>query len=126
MRLRAGIYQIREAWRNGTLTGFAVSRHEDYRDVRLGWIVDLFAATDDESTRDALLTAVMRGFAEAGVARVQVLSTSDALAGSLRRHGFFKGEAKGHLCARPNGIPDLDSASSGRWHVMFGDGDWDR
>ena len=119
-------YQIREAWRNGTLTGFAVSRHEDHRGVRLGWIVDLFAAADDGATRDALLTAAMRGFVDAGVARVQVLCTSEALVRDLRRHGFFKGEAKGHLCARPNGIPDLESASSGRWHVVFGDGDWDR
>lgn len=119
-------YQIREAWRNGTLTGFTVTRHEDYRGVGLGWIVDLFAAADDGGTRDALLTDVMRGFVEARVARVQVLCTSDALARDLRRHGFFKGEAKGHLCARPNGIPDLESTTSGRWHVVFGDGDWDR
>ena len=119
-------YEIREARRHGTLTGFAVSRHEDYRGLRLGWIVDLFAASDDHMTRDALLTAVMRAFAEAHVARVQVLGTSEALAADLRRHGFFKGAATGHLCARPNGIADLPSPGSGRWHVVFGDGDWDR
>jgi hypothetical protein len=119
-------YVIREARRDGTLTGFAVSRDEDYRGLRLGWIVDLFTAADDRGSRDALLTAVMRGFAAAHVARVQALCTSDALARDLRRHGFFTGPAKGHLCARPNGIADLAVPGSGRWHVMFGDGDWDR
>jgi hypothetical protein len=88
--------------------------------------VDLFAMSDDHLTRDALLTDAMRSFAEAGVARVQVLCTSVALASALPRHGFFKGTAAGHLCARPNGIPDLPSTASGRWHVVFGDGDWDR
>jgi hypothetical protein len=119
-------YDIREARRHGALTGFAVSRHEDCGGVRLGWIVDLFAASDDRATRDALLTVVMRAFSEARVARVQVLCTSGALAADLRRHGFFKGVAKGHLCARPNGIADLPSPESGRWHIVFGDGDWDR
>lgn len=119
-------YQIREARRDGTLTGFAVTRQEDYRGLRLGWIVDLFAASDDHPTRDALLTAVMRSFADARVARVQVLCTGEALAADLRRHGFFKGAARGHLCVRPNGIADLPSAGAARWHVVFGDGDWDR
>jgi hypothetical protein len=119
-------YEILEARRDGQLTGFAVIRHEDYRGLRLGWIVDLFAAAHDRPTRDALLTAAMRAFAEARVARVQVLCTSDALAADLGRHGFFKGQAKGHLCARPNGARDLDATGSGRWHVVFGDGDWDR
>jgi hypothetical protein len=119
-------YAILEARRNGALTGFAVSRHEDLNGVRLGWIVDLFAESDDRATRDALLTAQMRAFADAGVARVQVLCTSDALAADLARHGFFKGAATGHLCARPNGVSDLSSAGSGRWHIVFGDGDWDR
>ena len=68
----------------------------------------------------------MRNFAEARVARVQALCTSDALAAALGRHGFFKGKANGHLCARPNGIAGLPTAESGRWHVVFGDGDWDR
>jgi hypothetical protein len=119
-------YAIREARRGGVLTGFAVTRHEELRGIRLGWIVDLFAMSDDHLTRDALLTDAMRSFAEAGVARVQVLCTSVALASALPRHGFFKGTAAGHLCARPNGIPDLPSTASGRWHVVFGDGDWDR
>ena len=119
-------YDILEARRAGELTGFAVSRHEDLRGLRLGWIVDLFASSDDRATRDALLVAVMRNFAEARVARVQALCTSDALAAALGRHGFFKGKAKGHLCARPNGIAGLPTAESGRWHIVFGDGDWDR
>ncbi len=119
-------YTITEARRDGVLTGFAVTRHEERRGLRLGWIIDLFAADDDRLSRDALLTDLMRTFAQARVARVQVLCTSAALAADLKRHGFFKGVANGHLCARPNGIPRLASVTSGRWHVVFGDGDWDR
>ena len=119
-------YTIIEARRAGALTGFAVTRHEERRGLRMGWIIDLFAASDDRLTRDALLTSLMRTFAHTGVARVQVLCTSAALAADLKRHGFFKGAANGHLCARTHGIDQLASAGSGRWHVVFGDGDWDR
>lgn len=119
-------YQIVESRRGGLLTGFAVTRHEDYKGLRLGWIVDLFAAADDRDSRDALLTTIMQRFEAAGVARVQALCTSSALVESLKRHGFFAGEARGHLCARANGIPFLPATDAGRWHVVFGDGDWDR
>jgi hypothetical protein len=119
-------YAILEARRDGTLTGFAVTRHEDYHGLRLGWIVDLFAAADDRATRDALLAALMGRLAEAGVARVQILCTSAPLAADLARHGFFAGTPTGHLCARVNGIADLAATGAGGWHVVFGDGDWDR
>ena len=42
--------QLRRARRRGaraSSAGFAVSRHEDYRGLRLGWIVDVFADADD-------------------------------------------------------------------------------
>ena len=119
-------YAIVESRRRGVLTGFAVTRHEDYKGLRLGWIVDLFTAAGDRDSRDALLTTVMQRFEHDGVARVQVLGTSRALVESLKRHGFFAGEARGHLCARASEIPFLASADAGRWHVVFGDGDWDR
>lgn len=119
-------YRIIEARRGDVLTGFAVSRHEDYRGMRLGWIVDLFAASDDQATRHALIAQVMREFADAKVARAQVLCTLAPLAEDLKRHGFFSGEAKGHLVARPNGVSDSPATDSRRWHIVFGDGDWDR
>jgi hypothetical protein len=119
-------YRIIEARRGDTLTGFAVSRHEDYRGMRLGWIVDLFAASNEKATRDALIAQVMREFADANVARAQMLCTFAPLAEDLKRHGFFAGEAKGHLVARPNGVADSPAADPRRWHIVFGDGDWDR
>ena len=119
-------YAILEARRDGVLTGFAVTRHEDYRGLRLGWLVDLFAAADDRGSRDALVAAVLQRFARAGVARVQALCTSRPLVEALERHGFFPGEAKGHLCARAQNVPMPASPDAGRWHVVFGDGDWDR
>jgi hypothetical protein len=30
------------------------------------------------------------------------------------------------LCVKPTGVADLQTTGSGRWHVVFGDGDWDR
>ncbi len=119
-------YAIVESRRRGVLTGFAVTRHEDYKGLRLGWIVDLFTAAGDRDSRDALLTTVMQRFEHASVARVPVLCTSRALVESLKRHGFFAGEARGHLCARASGIPFPAFTDAGRWHVVFGDGDWDR
>ena len=119
-------YRILEARQGNTLTGFAVTRHEDYRGIRLGWIVDLFAASDDVLTQDVLVGSVMREFAAANVARVQMLCTLDTLAQTLQRQGFFAGEAKGHLVARPNGVSDSPAANPRRWHIVFGDGDWDR
>ena len=56
------------------LAGFAVSRHEDYRGVRLGWIIDLFTDAADEDAQDALLGAVLDEFRAAGVARAQAFS----------------------------------------------------
>ncbi len=119
-------YTILESRRDGTLTGFAVTRHEDYKGLRLGWIVDLFTAVDDRGSRDALIAAVLDRFERAGVARVQALCTSRPLIDSLVRHRFFAGEAKGHFCVRARGVPMPASNDAGRWHVVFGDGDWDR
>src|SRR5438045_2130020 len=58
-------YDVLEARRGGRLEGFAVSRHEDHRGLRLGWIVDLFAPADGHDVRDALLASVLDGFRRA-------------------------------------------------------------
>ena len=119
-------YRIVEARGGKTLKGFAVTRHEDYRGMRLGWIVDLFASSDDALTQRVLIAHVMREFSAASVARVQMLCTLETLAQELQRQGFFAGEAKGHLVARPNGVDDAPATDPRRWHIVFGDGDWDR
>jgi hypothetical protein len=119
-------YDILEARRGRALTGFVVSRHEDYRGLRLGWIVDLFAAAEDRPTRDALLVNVMRAFTDAGVARAQAFCTNQQLAADLQRHGFFTGVSRSHLVARANGVSALPLSQCGDWHVVFGDGDSDR
>ena len=119
-------YAILEARRDGVLSGFLVSRHEDYRGLRLGWIVDLFTRTDDRGTRVGLLEAAMNAFLEAGVARVQAFSTNQGLAADLRRHGFFKAASSARLCVRVNGVPELPRESGNVWHVVFGDADADR
>jgi GNAT superfamily N-acetyltransferase len=119
-------YAILEARRDGVLTGFLVSRQEDYRGLRLGWIVDLFAASEDRATRGALLATAMNAFFEAGVARVQAFSTHQGLAGDLARHGFFKAASPARLLTRVNGVPDLPGEGVDTWHVVFGDADADR
>ncbi len=119
-------YDVVEARRGGSLAGFVVSRHEDYRGLRLGWIVDLFAAADDRAARDALLAHTMDALSRAGVARVQAYATSDRLGGDLRRFGFFKSASPAHLVARPNGVTDGPVGRPGDWHVVFGDSDSDR
>ena len=110
------------------LTGFAVTRHEDYKGLRLGWIVNmLLTAAVDGDSRDALLATVMQRFEHARRrARAGAVHEPRALVESLKRHGFFAGEAKGHLCARSNGIQFPAFTDAGGWRVVFGDGDWDR
>jgi hypothetical protein len=119
-------YDIIEARRSGELAGFVVSRQEDYQGVRLGWVVDLFAAPGDRVTRDLLIANVMSAFARAGVARAQAFCTCQQLAADLRRHGFFNGVSHTHLVARPNGVSDAPTRGAGDWHVVFGDSDSDR
>jgi GNAT superfamily N-acetyltransferase len=119
-------YALLEARRAGVLTGFAVTRHEDYRGLRLGWIVDLFASPDDRPTRDALLAAAVSSLKAARVARAQALCSSACLAADLRRHGFFAGVSRTRLCARATGVCGAPLDRPGDWHIVFGDADMDR
>jgi GNAT superfamily N-acetyltransferase len=119
-------YALHEARRSGTLAGFAVSRHEDYQGLRLGWIVDVFADPADATTKDALLGAVLRDFRDNGVARAQAFSMNTALGADLRRRGFAAARSPMQFCVRAK-IPSAGVfAEPGRWHVVFGDSDMDR
>jgi len=119
-------YALREARRKGELLGFAVSRVEDYRGLRLGWLVDVFAATDDRGARDALIADVLASFREKGVARAQAFSLGADLAADLRRHGFLAGPSPMQFCVRSRDDSDHVIEDRGRWHVVFGDSDMDR
>jgi GNAT superfamily N-acetyltransferase len=119
-------YSIDEARRGGALAGFAVSRHEDYRGLRIGWVVDCFAARDDDAARDALLLAALARFRKDGVARVQAFAMSAPLGRSLRRLGFRASPSPMQFCVSAQ-IPSEDVfADRGGWHVVFGDSDMDR
>jgi hypothetical protein len=103
-----------------------VSRHEDYRGLRLGWIVDLFTEAGDSASREALLATVLASFRAASVARAQAFTMSRALAGSLRAWGFWRGRSPMQFCVRARqGAPEV-FGDLGRWHVVFGDSDMDR
>ena len=119
-------YDVVEATHGGTLAGFAVSRHEDHRGLRLGWIVDLFAHADDHALREALIGHVLDGFRRAGVARAQVFAMSAPLRHSLERLGFRAAKSPMQFCVSAR-APSADVfADRGGWHVVFGDSDMDR
>jgi GNAT superfamily N-acetyltransferase len=118
-------YALHAARRAGTLVGFAVSRHQDYRGLRLGWIVDLFADANDQDAKDALLTAVLEEFRRSGVARAQAFAMNSALGAGLRRRGFRPADSPMQFCVRTQ-VSDAPLADRGRWHVVFGDSDMDR
>jgi GNAT superfamily N-acetyltransferase len=119
-------YDVVEATRGGALAGFAVSRHEEHRGLRLGWIVDLFAHADDHAVRDALIGHLLDGFRRAGVARAQAFSMNGAVGADLARRGFRRGRSPMQFCVRARVPSDGVFAATGRWHVVFGDSDMDR
>jgi GNAT superfamily N-acetyltransferase len=119
-------YDVLEARRAGRLDGFAVTRQEDLRGVRLGWVIDVFADAGDHAAKDALLGALLERFRHAGVARAQAFSMNDALASDLRRRGFARGRSPMQLCVRARVESAEVLAQTGRWHVVFGDSDMDR
>jgi GNAT superfamily N-acetyltransferase len=120
-------YDVRAAWRGDTLAGYAVSRHEPYRGLRLGWIIDIFAESTDHAAKDALLDAVLADFKAQGVARAQAFSLGTALAADLQRRGFRRTPSPMQFCVRSRVGGDEDVlADRSSWHVVFGDSDMDR
>jgi GNAT superfamily N-acetyltransferase len=119
-------YDLLEARRGGDLAGYAVSRRDDYRGTRLGWIVDVFTDTRDEPAKEALLHALLGSFREAGVARAQVYTLNAPLAATLRRFGFFPGSSAVQFCVKSAVDPRGAFENVGGWNLMFGDGDLDR
>ena len=119
-------YALREARREGELVGFAVSRDEDYRGLRLGWIVDVFAEASDHEAKDALIAAVLESFREARVARAQAFSLNAALQEDLAGRGFARRPSPMQFCVRARVPSEGVFEDIGRWHVVFGDSDMDR
>jgi GNAT superfamily N-acetyltransferase len=118
-------YTLHAARREGRLAGFAVSREEDYRGLRLGWIVDAFADAADHDAKDALLGAVLGGFRANGVARAQAFALNRPLRDDLRRRGFREAHSPMQFCVRTR-VSETPLQDRGRWHVVFGDSDMDR
>ncbi len=118
-------YDQLEARREGALCGFAVSRVAEHQGLKLGWILDLYSAADDDAARDALLQAQLDAFLRAGVARVQAFAMHAGLQASLRRRGFMPGRSPMQFCVRTR-VEDAPLRDLGRWHVVFGDSDMDR
>lgn len=120
-------YEMLDARRDGRLVGFAVSRHEDYRGLRIGWLVDLFTDAGDAGARDALLHGVLASFRAAGVARAQAFAMNDGLAAALSRAGFRRRRSPMQFCVRARAEGSVEVLRDrGRWHVVFGDSDMDR
>lgn len=119
-------YDVREARREGTLAGYAVSREDDHRGLKLGWIVDVFTETTDEEAKDALIGSVLASFRASGVVRAQAYSLNRPLALTLRRHGFFAGASTVQICVKSAVDPQGAFTDVGGWNLTFGDGDLDR
>jgi len=119
-------YDVREARRSGKLLGFAVSRHEDYRGLRLGWVIDVFARATDAPTKRALLSDTLQRFRAASVARAQAFSMNAALGADLAALGFLPGDSPMQFCVRSQVSDGGALCDLGRWHVTFGDSDMDR
>jgi GNAT superfamily N-acetyltransferase len=119
-------YDLWEARREGRVVGFAVSRREDYRGLRLGWVVDVYADASDHGARRALLAAILNSFQAHGVARAQAFAMSRTLSRDLRRMGFFRGASPMQFCVRARADVPEACRDLGRWHVVFGDSDMDR
>jgi GNAT superfamily N-acetyltransferase len=119
-------YELREARKDGLLLGIAVSRHEDYKGLRLGWLTDVFTDPADAETRRSLIEDVLAAFRAGGVARAQAFSMNAALAAGLRRAGFRRGRSPMQFCVRTRVPSEEVLRDLGRWHVCFGDSDMDR
>ena len=115
-----------EARRGEELAGFAISRHEDYRGLRLGWLVDLFTDASDREARQALLAAVLADFRRSRVVRAQAFSLNAGLGQELLRRGFAESASPMQFCVRARAGGEEVLAEPGRWHVVFGDSDMDR
>jgi GNAT superfamily N-acetyltransferase len=119
-------YALREVRRAGTLAGYAVSRQQDYRGTRLGWIVDVFTEAEDDDARDALVGAVLQDFRDGGVARAQAFAMHGPLARALRRRGFLERPSPMQFCVRARAESGDVLRRPRDWHVVFGDSDMDR
>jgi hypothetical protein len=119
-------YRIHEARRGGALVGFAVSREEDLRGTRLGWILDVFTHAEDDAAQDAMVSSVLAGFRENGVVRAQCFAMNRNLGRVLRRRGFLGGRSPMQFCVRTRLAERGPLDDLGRWHVVFGDSDMDR
>jgi GNAT superfamily N-acetyltransferase len=119
-------YDVREARRDGELVGYCVTREEDHRGLRLGWLLDVFSHAGDAPVRDALIGSALEGFRAAGVARAQAFSMHAGLGADLERRGFRRGRSPMQFCVRARVAGEAVFEQLGGWHVMFGDSDMDR
>jgi hypothetical protein len=103
-----------------------VTREDDHRGLRLGWLLDVFSDARDTAARDALIGAALQGFREAGVARAQAFSMHAGLGTDLERRGFRRGASPMQFCVRSRVASEGVFERLGEWHVMFGDSDMDR
>lgn len=119
-------YRVHEARREGALVGYCVTREDDYRGLKLGWLLDVFADAKDAATRDALIGSALDGFRSAGVARAQAFSLHAGLGADLERRGFRRGASPMQFCVRSRVDSEGVFEDLGGWHVGFGDSDMDR
>lgn len=119
-------YDVREARRQGELAGYCVTREDDHRGLRLGWLLDVFSDAGDTAVREALIGSALEGFRAAGVARAQAFSLHAGLGRDLERRGFRRRKSPMQFCVRARVASEGVFERLDDWQVMFGDSDMDR
>ena len=121
-------YDIIALDRGPGVAGYAVYRHIDEPRGRVTALVDLLADPDDRPATADLLRAVEREARNAGSDKIRAFIMNDAFRTTMRREGYFQVHSTIELVAKINSVavdPDF-YASTGAWHVTFGDSDQDR
>jgi GNAT superfamily N-acetyltransferase len=121
-------YDIFQAVRKDEAAGYVVTRVVERRGARLGLLVDLFAAPDDDPALDALIDRAVAWGREKRVGRLQTFTLDRRVQARLRRQGFLLISSPMQFCVKINTghvRPEFYRDTS-RWHVTFGDSDQDR
>jgi GNAT superfamily N-acetyltransferase len=119
-------YQVLEARRRGSLSGYAVVRREGEADFPRGVIVDLFCDAGDAATQDALIDAALAWCRRERLVRAETYTRNARLGAAFGRHGFRPGRTGIQYCVAHRHASPAPIARAAEFALTLGDGDLDR